>query len=54
MKSLDFNQMEKLQGGKPIFGYNQNCTDCFEGSQVCTTTYTVFWIDLKSTDPMPC
>jgi hypothetical protein len=53
MKKLELNQMENLQGGK-MFDYDQKCGPCRYGSQVCNTTYTIFWINFSSTDSMPC
>jgi hypothetical protein len=53
MKKLELNQMGLIDGGK-MFGYSQWCDRCYNGQQLCVTTYIAFWIPFRSTDLMPC
>jgi hypothetical protein len=54
MKTISFEKMSQINGGK-MFGVDTSCGACFEGSQICTTTYTIFWIEFSGgPNAMPC
>lgn len=54
MKTISFEKMCQINGGK-MFGVATSCGACDGVSMICTTTYTIFWIEFSGgPQAMPC
>jgi hypothetical protein len=51
MKTLSLEQMETTEGGK-FFGKDRECSTLWDGTEVCTCHFDVFW--LRASDYWAC